>query len=113
MSEYVLDNGNIKLGPDSIGAVEFADGHYEPVLYVKFITKAHFHFVTPSGLYSYRADLVEEELLYCDPKPYTFLHARYEFAKYRHETDKWYCTDDIKRVYLAKRDTSEVEEVLG
>lgn len=100
MEEYVLDNGNIKLGLDCIGAVEFEDGHYEPVINAYFITKAHFHFVTSSGLYSYKIGLVEKEILYCDPNPYTFFHTQHEFAKYNYETEEWYHTDDIKQVYL-------------
>jgi hypothetical protein len=100
MEEYVLDNGNIKLGPDCIGAAEFMDGHYEQVVNAYFITKAHFRFFTSSGLYSYKLILDEQEILYYDSNPYTFFSTKHEFAKYDQEIDEWRHIDDIKQVYL-------------
>lgn len=100
MEEYVLADGTIRLGPDCIGAVEFEDGHYEPIINAEFITKTHFRFVTSSGLYSYRQDVVWEEKLYCDPDTYVYGHHRYRFGKYDYDKSEWNEIYTIARVYV-------------
>lgn len=108
MEEYVLDDGRIKLGPECVGAIEFEDGHYEPITNIDFITKAHFRFMTTSGLYSYKEGYDQEEKLYCDPDPYGYFHFRYEFAKYDFDLQEWLHVDTITRVYVYEPAFSDV-----
>lgn len=100
MEEYVLDDGRIKLGPNCVGAVEFEDGHFEPVTSIDFITKAHIRFLTPSGLYSYKEGMESDEILYCDQNPYTTFRFRHEFAKYDYDQSEWFCIDAITKLYV-------------
>jgi len=108
MEEYVLDNGRIKLGPDCMGAVEFEDGRYEPITSIDFITKAYFRFMTASGLYAYKEGYEQEEILYCDPRPYTFFHLRYEFGKFDYDRLEWMHISNIARVYVYEPAFSDV-----
>lgn len=108
MEEYVLDNGRIKLGPDCVGAVEFEDGHYEAITSIDFITRAHFRFMTANGLYSYKEWYEEDEMLYCDPRPYTFFHLRHAFGKFDYDRLEWTEICNITRVYVYKPAFSNV-----
>ena len=100
MEEYVLDDGRIVLGPQCVGAVEFEDGHFEPVTNIDFVTKTHFRFTTASGLYAYKQDVEWETKLYRDNDPYTYGHMRYTFAKYDFDTEEWIVVTTITRVHV-------------
>lgn len=102
MEEYVLDDGRINLGPKCVGAVKFEDGHFEPIINIDFITKAHFRFVTTSGLYSYKEGYDQEEKLYCDPDPFVYFHFKHEFAKFDYDQSEWLHIDNITSVYVYK-----------
>lgn len=110
MEEYILDDGRINLGPQCTGAVEFEDGHFEPVTNIKFITKTHFQFTTTSGLYAYKEGVEWETKLYCDDDPYTYGHMRYTFAKYDFDKEEWIIMTTIARVYVYKPAFSILEE---
>lgn len=100
MDEYVLDDGRIKIGPNCVGAVEFEDGHFEPVTSIDFITMTHFRFITVSGLYSYMEGMEPDEFLYCDPNPHVHYHFRHEFAKYDYDREEWLRIDTMTRLYM-------------
>lgn len=83
MGKYVKPDGTIELGPECLGIVEFTDGHFEPITHVDVISQSHFHFITPSGKYAYKAAWYSEPVLYANPSPYEVFHPCVKFAKAR------------------------------